>query len=490
MPSVATMETCNTDGEESKKGVLYDAQRLYDLGCGALRVEAYDEAADCLSKALEIRVQHYGELALECATTYYKYGCALFDRVQSESDPLGDKAEPKEFEEGPSSPGASKGKEEDPADNEEGDEDGEGDGDQVEEEEGDLEDAWKMLEFARVIHEKHGCCTIETVDIITKLADINCFKEDYKTCFEDYSNALHILEGLVEPDSRILAELHFKIGLAHQLDLKPKEALGYCNNAVAICEARVQRLKEELAGAKSQQTQAELQGAPEASEKAGSLSVLKDESTTEGPEGNSELSVPADEILPAKEDQEDIVVALEAEIKDIEESLLDLREKADELKEMATAPSLVEALQAANPEAVASLKQIVAAVSQASGSSNGGANAPSSSDAFDAPSLGGASSSAVVTHLGVVGRGVKRAAPIAVSSDEVSRTTATQPKKRSLDDMMIGSGFGETQIGFGERSEGVANGSSVQIESKSVVASTVQEDNNVGSGASNDKSQE
>jgi hypothetical protein len=69
--------------------------------------------------------------------------------------------------------------EEDPADNEEGDEDGEGDGDQVEEEEGDLEDAWKMLEFARVIHEKHGCCTIETVDIITKLADINCFKGKY-----------------------------------------------------------------------------------------------------------------------------------------------------------------------------------------------------------------------------------------------------------------------------------------------------------------------
>jgi hypothetical protein len=101
--------------------------------------------------------------------------------------------------------------EEDPADNEEGDEDGEGDGDQVEEEEGDLEDAWKMLEFARVIHEKHGCCTIETVDIITKLADINCFKEDYKTCFEDYSNALHILEGLVEPDSRILAELYFSL---------------------------------------------------------------------------------------------------------------------------------------------------------------------------------------------------------------------------------------------------------------------------------------
>jgi hypothetical protein len=56
MPAVAAMEISNSNGEESKEGVLYDAQRLYDLGCGALRIDAYDEAADCLSKALEIRL--------------------------------------------------------------------------------------------------------------------------------------------------------------------------------------------------------------------------------------------------------------------------------------------------------------------------------------------------------------------------------------------------------------------------------------------------
>jgi len=63
-------------------------------------------------------------------------------------------------------------------DGDEGDEDeAMGEGEEVkEEEEGDLEDAWKMLEFARVIHEKQGSRTIETVDIITKLADVNCFK--------------------------------------------------------------------------------------------------------------------------------------------------------------------------------------------------------------------------------------------------------------------------------------------------------------------------
>ncbi len=120
---------------------------------------------------------------------------------------------------------------------------------------------------------------------------------------------------------------HFKIALAHQLDLKPKEALGYCNHAVAICEARVQRLKEELAEAKSNLARAVLPGVPEAGDKAKSLKALIDERTSEGPEENSEMFATADKALLAKEDQEDLVVALDVEIKEIEESLVDLREK-------------------------------------------------------------------------------------------------------------------------------------------------------------------
>lgn len=70
----------------------------------------------------------------------------------------------------------------DPVEEAGGDDDGDeddvmGEGEEgKEEEEGDLEDAWKMLEFARVIHEKLDSRTIEAVDIITKLADVNCFK--------------------------------------------------------------------------------------------------------------------------------------------------------------------------------------------------------------------------------------------------------------------------------------------------------------------------
>lgn len=34
------------------------------------------------------RVAHYGDLAPDCASAYYKYGCALLCKAQEESDPL------------------------------------------------------------------------------------------------------------------------------------------------------------------------------------------------------------------------------------------------------------------------------------------------------------------------------------------------------------------------------------------------------------------
>lgn len=63
---------------------------MFDDGCEFIHNEAFEDAAECFSKALKIRVRLFGELAPECATTYYKYGCALFDKLQDEADPLGE----------------------------------------------------------------------------------------------------------------------------------------------------------------------------------------------------------------------------------------------------------------------------------------------------------------------------------------------------------------------------------------------------------------
>nr|XP_024382994.1 uncharacterized protein LOC112285889 isoform X2 [Physcomitrium patens]PNR49665.1 hypothetical protein PHYPA_011561 [Physcomitrium patens] len=322
-----------------------------------------------------------------------------------------------------------------------------GEGEEGKEEEGDLEDAWKMLEFARVIHEKQGSCTTETVDIITELADVNCFKENYESCCDDYAKALEMLKQIVEADSRILAELYFKIAIAKQLDLKPKEALTYCSNAVAVCESRLLRLQHELAN-----LQTEGVDAPGSSGAPFSLDNKQPEPpinrTMEEIHHSSDDVVQNDQANPVEEKSG--AESKATEIEDIKELLVDLKHKERELKEMAAAPSLVEQLQAANPEAAASMTQLFSIVAESQASGSGGspfsavADGMVTSNGFDQPKLTNfTSSTAVVTDLGVVGRGIERA------DSAVAETNANcnQPSKtRSFDMLMNGTGNGKLHL--------------------------------------------
>ncbi|KAJ7535431.1 hypothetical protein O6H91_12G033300 [Diphasiastrum complanatum] len=170
----------NSEPDAAPLVTLEDAQQLFDSGSAALRTDDFDTALDHLSRALEIRVQHYGELAPELTSTYHKYGCALLYKVQAETDVLGESATSKE--KNSTSPktavdedfltaqtGVAKGSDENS--------DAEGSEEELQEdEETDLELAWKMLDIARVIHEKQHTHTIAEVDVITALGDVSLEK--------------------------------------------------------------------------------------------------------------------------------------------------------------------------------------------------------------------------------------------------------------------------------------------------------------------------
>lgn len=48
-----------------------------------------ERAVELFSEVLKVRTQHYGELAPECASAYYRYGSALLYQAQDNSDILG-----------------------------------------------------------------------------------------------------------------------------------------------------------------------------------------------------------------------------------------------------------------------------------------------------------------------------------------------------------------------------------------------------------------
>lgn len=113
--------------EQDSTKSLALANEFFEKGCKAIEENNIYDSVDFCSRALEIRlvvlgnetrgfffsdivsgpkafffwfipsllillysrVLHYGELAPECTSAYYKYGCALLFKAQDEADPLG-----------------------------------------------------------------------------------------------------------------------------------------------------------------------------------------------------------------------------------------------------------------------------------------------------------------------------------------------------------------------------------------------------------------
>ncbi|CAI9780737.1 unnamed protein product [Fraxinus pennsylvanica] len=412
----ATESTCNNNDAESsvvnsdgdfKKSLEY-ADELMVRGSKAAQDRDYAEATECYSRALEIRVAHYGELAAECIQSYYKYGCALLYKAQEEADPLaamprkegashedsnvdgsvkstinGEPSAasvPNDDEQGGSSNNLDEAADNamDRKDKEEGEVEEESDDEDLadgNEDESDLDLAWKMLDISRAIVEKHSGDTMEKVDILSALAEVALEREDVETSLSDYLKALSILERLVEPDSRLIAELNFRICLCLEIGSKPEEAIPYCQKAISVCKSRVQRLVNEAKN---------LSGSAETPAASVSSQSIQLSSNTSG------------DSLADKETEIETLAGLSGE----------LEKKLEDLHQLVSNPTsiLSDILGMVSAKVRGAEKN---ALSIASGTSQTG-NAIGG--AIESPTVSTAhtNGAAPVTHLGVVGRGVKR----------------------------------------------------------------------------------
>ncbi|CAK9185450.1 unnamed protein product [Ilex paraguariensis] len=412
---VGTDSSCNNNDNVESSGLISEVDReksleyadeLMERGSNAAKERDYVEATDCFSRALEIRAAHFGELAPECVNAYYKYGCALLYKAQEEADPLA--AVPKKQGEsqqesvkdesvksvinGESSASSNavpvgssnpqKGSHADVVsgkDQEEEDEESDAeDLAEADEDESDLDLAWKMLDVARAIVEKHSDDTMEKVEILSTLAEVALEREDIETSLSDYLKALSILEHVVEPDSRHIAELNFRICLCLEIGSEAQDAIPYCQKAISVCKSRVQRLMSDL---KSFSGATATSAVPESE-----LSVQHSSSASQ------------------------LVVSIadkEAEIETLTGLSVELEKKLEDLQQVVSNPKsiLSDILGIVSAKAKSAEKSAASVIM----SSSQMGTASSSGD-FESPSVSTAhtNGAAGVTHLGVVGRGVKR----------------------------------------------------------------------------------
>ncbi|KAA8531776.1 hypothetical protein F0562_006507 [Nyssa sinensis] len=405
-----TVETSALTSDAGHEKSLEFAEELMKKGSKAQKEHDYAEATDCFSRALEIRAAHYGELALECVNAYYKYGCSLLYKAQDEADPLAtvpkkDSESQQDSDKDGSTKSAINGEssvasvssnaEEDASSNHQesapDDVSGSGNGQEEDDEESDVEDlaeadedesdldlAWKMLDVARAIVEKHPGNTMEKVDILSALAEVALEREDVETSLSDYLKALSILERVVEPDSRHIADLNFRICLCLEIGSKADEAIPYCQKAISICKSRVQRLMNEL--------------------KSSSGSTA----TSSAPEFDQTVQHSSNGL-----ECDDSVADKEAEIETLTGVSSELEKKLEDLQQLVSNPKSILSDILAMMSAKSSGTEKSASLAVMSSSRMGTAN---SSGDFDSPTVSTAHTNGAtgVTDLGVVGRGVKR----------------------------------------------------------------------------------
>eukprot|EP00891_Asterochloris_glomerata_P008482 jgi/Astpho2/8482/fgenesh1_pg.00125_%23_5_t len=430
--------------------IVQRAQGLFDEGVSLIRSNDIPGAVEQLGRALQLRTEVWGETALECASSFYKYGAALFWKAQDESDILGNQvqaAAARKDAAAQSQAAQQSGEEEDSEEDEEEEEETDGDekenidekgkaplkviptdqGSEDEDGAADADDAqlaWEMMEMARRIWEIDG-----TEKHLQELAGKLSWEAAYHA-WEITGAAKHLRElagwlklpsmakavlkrqtplggsqhdipaGLLakRAQERQKAELHFKLAMALQFAEKPEQALKEIKVAIRILEGRIDRVR--------QQQEAPAEGAAPG-DRLGA--------------GAPPLQTP------------------EQEVKDMEEVLEDLHDKVDELEEEVKTNASTRASLRATFAQVTS--QITASQGQADSSSSLGPGPSSSADVAPAAPQ--------VVDLGVVGRGKRRVTPVAVggaaSAAPVSAGTAAGPSqpppagsKRSFANLMGG----------------------------------------------------
>jgi HAT1-interacting factor 1 len=233
-----------------------ETEELFNTGVACIKTNALEMAADIFAQVLRARIARYGELAAQCASSYYRYGSVLLYQAQDNADVFGanldtdvhQDVEDKENTENTGTEDSNKDKrmlaiDEEvaaavAAEEEQG-------GEEIEAT--DLEIAWENLDAARAIWEKHpeqNCEELAAVHVL--LGDVALENEAFENSLIDYQQALDYQKlARYAGDDRRTAEVYFKCVMALQFLERPEDALVDVQRAQDILEQKLQNLKND-----------------------------------------------------------------------------------------------------------------------------------------------------------------------------------------------------------------------------------------------------
>ncbi|XP_061488743.1 nuclear autoantigenic sperm protein isoform X3 [Rhineura floridana] len=265
----------STSTDERTESIDVDAEAKKQLGLGQKNLVMGDipSAVNAFQEAASLLAHKYGETGDECAEAYFFYGKSLLELARMENGVLGNALEGVQVEEEEEKEEKTEDSMVESADNidetegseeeDKAEEDKENDStveedkendstveekDSEEDDIGNLELAWDMLELAKVIYKRQDTkeAQLLVAQAHLKLGEVSIESENYSQAIEEFRSCLAIQQKYLEAHDRLLAETHYHLGLAFHYDNQYDEAVLQYSKSMEVIDTRTVMLTERL----------------------------------------------------------------------------------------------------------------------------------------------------------------------------------------------------------------------------------------------------
>uniref|UniRef100_A0A8C8G639 Tetratricopeptide SHNi-TPR domain-containing protein n=1 Tax=Oncorhynchus tshawytscha TaxID=74940 RepID=A0A8C8G639_ONCTS len=239
-----------SDVYHSSVDVMAEAKKLIGAGNRHLVMGDVVSAVNVFQEACGMLAERYGDTADECGEAFFLCGKSLLELARMENTVLGDALEgvPEESSEEGEKQENSKFESADNLDDDDDDDDeGEGTAEDKESEEevGNLQLAWEMLEVAKVIYKRkeNEADQLMAAQAYLKLGEVGAESGNYPAAVEDFQDCLALQLKHLPPHSRLLAETHYQLGMTYCYIGQYSQAIQHYSSSVKVIEGRLAMLQ-------------------------------------------------------------------------------------------------------------------------------------------------------------------------------------------------------------------------------------------------------
>ncbi|XP_023124359.2 nuclear autoantigenic sperm protein isoform X3 [Amphiprion ocellaris] len=261
---------------DSSVDVMEEAKKLIGTGNRHLVMGDVVSAVSVFQDACGMLAERYGDTADECGEALFLCGKSLLELARMENSVLGNALEgvpeESEEEEQPSNSNIESANNldgDDDDDDDDGDDDEEKNGQDKEEDEvGNLQLAWEMLEVAKVIYKRKESKDdqLMAAQVYLKLGEVSAESGNYPQALEDFQECLTLQLKHLPSHSRLLAETHYHVATTLCYMDQYSQAIQHYNSSIKVIETRLAMLQKVIDAA---------EGADGAAEEKNEMEELK-----------------------------------------------------------------------------------------------------------------------------------------------------------------------------------------------------------------------